>query len=180
MKQFLRTRIATIGYVFLTLAMQGLSTLDAFAFDLTGTWEGKVRCSVRDGGRFNFVDDALDLLILQDGTGKNLSVRFIAKGDQLQTPQSAQFTGGAEPRTHRPDREGDVGFVECSPPTETGDFVSEVWGGSVRVSPNTGAATLRLKRNRVDSVLNAGVRVQECTATYKRIDTAAPPINECR
>jgi hypothetical protein len=127
------------------------------AIDLTGTWEGTIKCTthIEDTPRFRFNDD-VSLLISQSGTALNVSVLGVL-------PAFGQATDDGD------GSKGLMAFASCTPPVAGNNFIGD------------GKVTIGTSRSKIEGrwdSFSEGV-VRTCTLKVQRTDTADPGVSPC-
>lgn len=146
--------------------LSALTPLPASAFDLTGTWSGRVSCSGVLAGRKQMIKRAPSTLLIQQSAGVHIS----ADGIFYNANDIADLT--------RPTR-GELAVVRCGTSSNLsgGEFGGEFGRFKVSTNPAKGTGSLRGTSIRTDIVLAS--TVYTCKWSYKRTSLSVPPLDGC-
>lgn len=160
-----RARRSTLRVVALTAALAALGGAegDAAAFDLTGTWVGRLTCTGFDGSRFSDKFPTT-MTIVQTGATATMNLDDGA--------ETFAYGGGTIAAATQPSR-GEALFVECRTQPALGDF-GEILRAQVSTTPK-GGATFKATSLFQDE----GDVFGTCRWSFKRTDAAAPLVTGC-
>ena len=155
---------STWGGVVVALLGLVIAAPDARAFDLTGTWVGKIACR----GRLNGNRDVLTI---------KPSTLLVSELPTLRLSADGLFYTAIEFPDISDPRRGEVALIRCdtSPVRSGGEFGGEFGRMKVKARPDTGAGTI------TGTTLRATVApastIYTCHWAYKRVDTADPGLD---
>jgi hypothetical protein len=159
-----------VGVVIGMTAFVGITTIPAMAADLTGTWEGTVRCQgfIQGQPKASFSVKDVQFQISQSGRDLNLQVV------NPLTLQSNYFDGlVVDDGVHT--LKGEAALLECT------SGVESIGGAMIRAKVSTdlsGKGRLGGTLFAVDS--DPTEELGTCKFTLKRVDTADPSVPGCQ
>jgi hypothetical protein len=158
--------VRKIGAVVVLLSVVGFVPTRATAFDLTGTWLGKVSCSGVLAGHKRILKRSPSTLLISQSGGLHVSADGIF------------YNGGDIADPVRPSR-GELAVIRCgtSPNLSGGDFGGEFGRLKVTTNPLKGTGSLRGTSLRTDVILASSVYT--CRWSYKRVNTDPPALDSC-
>jgi len=151
-----KTAVVAIGVVLLPRA--------AGAFDLTGTWVGKLSCRGNLVGKKDNVSAAPSTLLVTQNAG------FLLSADGI------FYAADAIADPAKPTR-GEIAIIRCGTTAQSGEFGGEIGRMKVSTNPAKGTGTLSGTSYRTDVLVASSVYT--CRWSYKRISTTPPPLSPC-
>jgi hypothetical protein len=151
-------------------AFVGLTTMQAMAIDLTGTWEGKVNCQLFIEGqpKSQYALKDFQFQITQTGTDLNLQVVNPLTGNP-------SLFDGAVVESVDDTTKGEVGLLECT------SGVEKVGGAMIRAKVMADPISGKSKATGTVLFVDAEpvLEVGTCKINFKRIDATDPNVPSC-
>jgi hypothetical protein len=168
----MKRRAAVLKSTMLTLLMLGAAPLDSVAFDVTGTWIGKIRCNGRSKEKYSYTQE--EIIFISQVSASHLNIRFQSEGSF-----GNHYTGGVEESNADPEGRGIIAFHRCF--ASEGDALRSrwVWAGTVRLSPDRGTGTMRLDHLSVTGAGAATATFEQCTGSFTLLSDRNPGVDTC-
>jgi hypothetical protein len=163
-----------IGAVSALLLVFGVSPAVAIgppisSYDLTGTWQGTIKCKARDtGAKISFTLEPTSLVISQSGLGIAMRVSYAGGGFD-------DYVAVANPDAKKPLEKGELALVVCGTNDQVGDEpdFDEIGRMKVKAKPPKVKATFGGTSLYSDPGL-FDPEVGTCKWKFTRVDTTDP------
>jgi hypothetical protein len=155
----------TIGWCGVAVAACLGLAAPAAAFDLDGTWAGKVTCRGRFNGAPQTMTSTSTLLVEDDGSSLELAV------------DGVHYSGASYPLPARPDK-GEVAVIRCDTnSTRSADFGGEF--GRLKVGTSASKGTGSLSGTSFKASVLIARSVFTCHWAFKRISIVPVALEGC-